>query len=110
MSWDKASDFEVNKAVAKVEGADWSGITEQNKGMYNGLKNYCNSWADMGPVIFGSGISIIKWPDENDGYEASVVSYYGHGSIYFDIFYWHQNPLRAAAIVYLEMNGVEYVA
>lgn len=64
------------------------------------LVDYCNSWSDAGPIIVGNGISL----------ECIVVN--RHLKTWRAIFkpayikssHTHKNPLRAAMIVFLEMQ------
>lgn len=119
------SDFEINKLVAIKEGKR-PGYYAQATDTYNielgsgsvaespelrphhviewVCRDYCNSWADMGVIIERDGISLIKWVNDEDGYEAVLVEYHGHEVVTGDLFSSHKNPLRAAAIVYLLMG------
>lgn len=111
------SDFEISKLVAEKEGVRWHinpshplnntdgwiFYTSGTNGDTTLLPDYCNSWADIGPIIEHEGVSLIKWPNKEE-YEASIAIYYGHGVIDAEIYYSHTNPLRAAAIVYLLME------
>lgn len=111
--WSNKSDFEINKAVAVANGYEISNyfggdscwIKSKTEGLEDCLTllpDYCNSWADMGPIIEREKISIIF--DNLTGVEActnfSVCRFsYGYQSKIWDD---SPNPLRAAAIVYLE--------
>lgn len=60
--------------------------------------HYCNNPLDIWPIIYNNGMS-IQAPDEYfDEWHASKLG--------VNISYCHKNPLRAAAIVFLMMNGV----
>jgi hypothetical protein len=66
-----------------------------------GMLNYCNSWADMGPIITASKID-LRWNQTNEDLcQAGTLS--GRN---YSPYSRHANPLRAAAIVYL-MIGEE---
>ena len=58
-------------------------------------QQYCNSWADMGPIIQRKGIIVdgngMAWTVVEDETYAHFTNCVG-------------NPLRAAAIVYLKMG------
>lgn len=111
--YSKLSDFEINSAVHnslmkepyKIEflGADviaWNNggsriITERQNYGKNTIKDYCNNPADAWPIIVENRIRInpilyTKWMAED--YLEDVSS-------------CHENPLRAAMIVFLMMQG-----
>jgi hypothetical protein len=104
---EEMSDFEINKLLAKK---DLVGILNLDRATKNAveiifangqisIKDYCNSWADMGPIAHKNNISIMSprvsnlfknhWEVEAKGVQPNQV---------------HINPLRAAAIVYLLME------
>lgn len=56
-----------------------------------------NKPADMWPIIVNSRITIAPYQDESQGWFATTDT-----SFFVD----NENPLRAAAIVFLMMNGV----
>lgn len=118
MNYSEMTDFEINKAVAIAEGhscyyGDGSftnglmgrKVTVKGNGVV-GCMDFCNSWADAGPIILSNKISLHapslleSWSaefvgsdeDVNDGYE---VDYFHHRD---------KNPLRAAMIVFLMMQ------
>lgn len=122
-TWDDWSDFDLSLAVAKINYPEtasiWVGrvavsFSDASAGGFDVRYFDINSWADMGPIIVDSGISLIKLID---GYQAISNSW-----DYIDItdrdgindccigneaaMYGHKNPLRAAAIAFLMMNGV----
>ena len=74
-----------------------------------------NNWSDMGPIVAESGVSLIKlggdyiavggqWDyidiSEHDDAEDCCIG----ANV---IRYAHKNPLRAAAVVFLELNGIK---
>lgn len=103
MDYRKMSDFEINKMVAIILGKDLmpddcqefglSGFTEVmlRSGDY---KDYCNNPADAWPIIVDNSIGIKK--QSNGIWVASR-----HGGMYPQ---YHENPLRAAMIVFLMMQ------
>lgn len=117
-SWDDWSDFEINKAVYEnlgltpddldilvesmsiqlVEAMPFMSKAYEGVCIYYG-KDYCNNPADMWPIIVANDIS-IQAPNEyfDEWYSSKLGA---------KISYCHKNPLRAAAIVFLEMNGVK---
>lgn len=109
MNYIEMSDFEINKAVAIAcgyaeencefgwqgkpdVGVEWSDET----GYPTKSFNYCNSWADAGPIIGGARIAIM--PSEMKS-ELQWISTSGRGQ-----YQYHPNPLRAAMIVFLKMR------
>jgi len=103
-TWDDWSDKEVSDGVAKIVGT----YSE-----FCSTHDYCNSWADMGPLMFDWDISIFRDVSTNPKVFTAVPKGWwsvGNGfvsSLGIDIGYTHPNPLRAAAIVFLMMNGVK---
>jgi hypothetical protein len=121
MNYENMSDFEINKAVAEKLGLHWhcKPLSHMNKSIswfYSDnyaqcdtarfvaidLPDYCNSWADMGPIITASKID-LRWNQTNEDLcQAGTLS----GRNYTP-YSRHTNPLRAAAIVYLMMGDAE---
>ena len=98
------SDFEINKAIACTQGMDYSGVTESMVHDYN-MRDYCNNPSDMMPLVFELGIELS--PLFCGEWVASLVNTYEYDEepIYDgDYQSVHNNPLRAAAIVYLLMR------
>lgn len=112
MNYAEMTDFEINKAVAIAEGhscyyGDGSftnglmgkKVTVKGNGVI-GCMDFCNSWADAGPIIESGFISIQfyqgNWmasvnPSQETGFRAAC-------------FIERKNPLRAAMIVFLMMQ------
>ena len=90
-TWDK-NDGDCG-VVAVLKYADGGGNP------FGGPYDYCNNWSDAGPIITASKINI-----QFDKYADGIVSATGfvHGQKYE-----HENPLRAAMIVFLMMKEVE---
>lgn len=103
MNYSEMSDFEINKAVAIAEGhscyyGDGSftnglmgrKVTVKGNGVV-GCMDFCNSWADAGPIIEKYGICLIPlkkgWLTGINGVDVK-----------------NDNPLRAAMIVFLMMQ------
>ena len=98
------SDFDINRLIAESLGQDWSGITADSYQAYPGLKDYCNSWADMGPLLKPNNISIVNEFKEKPcalvlDDLTDLMDWGGE----FQCF--HVNELRAAAIVYILIQG-----
>lgn len=91
--FESMSDFEINKLVAEAQGLN-GGDKDFFIGHTNMVPDYCNSWADMGPLLVEWQISltnfIMYW-------RASSILNTPIGRCVDD-----KNPLRAAAIIYLE--------
>jgi hypothetical protein len=109
---EKLSDFEVNKLVAKSLGIEWhcrpgskqnsTGgwlFSDNCKGGCDSLADYCNSPSDMWPLIYESLIETAPLAN-SDKWKAAGATYSKRGErSVFTVH--HENPLRAAAIVYL---------
>lgn len=104
MDYSKLSDFEINESVsmAMLDKA------ANPNAKYIAINDYCNSPADAWPIIVGKKLSLInaddKWlcvPEDEpiDGVTGDSVHmiYSGDGVE-------HENPLRAAMIVFLMMQ------
>lgn len=112
-TWDDWSDSEISKRIGIILNI----VRKGKVGNYYArcCPDYCNSWADIGPIIDDNGISLIK---VKDGYLAvsqnwDYIDLNGDSDIENYCIglsdtscYGHQNPLRASAIVFLMMNGV----
>ncbi len=116
MDYSKTSDFEINLNVAyklyaagvvnKVLIPDTpnkvSGVQLIHKGEWCWF-DPCNNPADAWPIIQRNGISIVKyghgmWLASSDAYWVDGVEWQIDGEN-------HPNPLRAAMIVFLQMQG-----
>jgi hypothetical protein len=115
--YSKMSDFEINEAVLKIKSelkplgfahdADKrsAGVTDIN-GRYHWF-DFCNSWADAGPIILKNRISVIfdgsdtENPGEKFEWCGAISDCHKHQVPYLS------NPLRAAMIVFLMMNEPE---
>lgn len=113
MNYLEMSDFEINKAVADSTGYD--GRTKRHRlseravfisdGVGGFIRDYCNSWADAGPIIQGNEISMIS-RRANGEWKAEI--FLGRKDI-FDNYatFFDKNPLRAAMIIFLMMKDEE---
>ena len=101
--YSKMSDFEINKAVSTALGMDVSGATEENNIMYGYVPDICNNPSDAWPVILESRISLRP----EDMYEEAPHSGYWRADNEAGNHCHHENPLRAAMIVYLMMKDGE---
>ena len=97
---EKLSDFEINKSIAAIQGMDYSGVTEEMVHDYN-MRDYCNNWSDMGPLIESAGVTIGSY--DGDGFAFNNFRG-GVDEEIWDNMVYNKNPLRAAAIVYLLMQ------
>ncbi|WP_171998434.1 phage protein NinX family protein [Cronobacter sp. JZ38] len=111
MDYSKLSDYEINKRVAiatghkKFNSLGWQGAQEDGcsavvvRGpMRIGVFDPCNNTADAWPIIVGSKIN-IRFGAEGMPCEAQFMQY-GCESVEC----YHNNPLRAAMIVFLMMQ------
>jgi len=108
MDYSQLSDFEINKRVGIALGKELMPDDCQDFGLSgfpevmlrNGdIKDYCNEPADAWPIIVGRKIN-IRFGAEGMACEAQFMQY-GHESVEC----YHANPLRAAMIVFLQMQG-----
>ncbi|EKD7758624.1 DUF2591 domain-containing protein [Shigella sonnei] len=107
MDYSKMSDFEINRAVAIAKGfppddcdiakrgsplvgVEWNDDT----GYAIKAFDYCNNPADAWPIIVENGIGIKK---QSNGMWCATRQ----GGLYPQ---YHENPLRAAMVVFLHMQ------
>jgi hypothetical protein len=110
------SDLDINIKVANATyrnlgGRDYTQYLSRHHSQEQGCEvisycgselDYCNSPSDMMPLVFEAGITVGTYDDEHfafSGFEGGVYEECWSNMIYND------NPLRAAAIVYLLMQG-----
>lgn len=102
MNFEQMSDFEINQQVGNVSGLATASepVFKQVIRNSNGKEfDPCNSWADAGPIIQEHGIGLM--PFKNLDAAAWDVS----SGILSAKKINHENPLRAAMIVFLMMQG-----
>lgn len=109
--YSKMTDFEINRKVLAItsgvkplgyaHNADKrsAGVVKSNQYCWY---DYCNSWAEAGPIIKKSKITISA-PMEYDQ-PADWLAYPANDS---DMLVSHPNPLRAAMVVFLMMQEVK---
>ncbi|HBT0444737.1 TPA: DUF2591 domain-containing protein [Klebsiella pneumoniae] len=120
--YSKMSDFEINKMICDVFWHDLRKSPEcENKSfpqntsivyMHNGYggfsRDYCNNPADAWPIIVGNKLSLInaddKWLCVTEGDAIDGIAGDPVHMIYSDGGVEHENPLRAAMIVFLKMQ------
>lgn len=110
MSYEDVSDFGINKMVADALGiktvryshaADKRSVGVKNSEVHFEWFDYCNNPSDAWPIIFENKISITGLnPARSRGWEADAVCKMGLGCPTVE----HENPLRAAMIVFLMMQ------
>lgn len=110
MNCENLTDIEINARVSRALYGDVSrGIRWHQMELASGAVDYCNRVEDAWPVITGNNISIVatdsEWialPDNAviDGItgDATSMIYVGDECVI------GKNPLRAAMIVFLEMQ------
>lgn len=112
--YNEMSDFEINRLVAIKSGHksyhedgsytnDGRNVTVKGNGII-GWFNPCNNPSDMWPLIVGNGICLTSPIKPRDKWVASWFIEGGNWSIN-DATFSDKKPLRAAAIVYLMLNG-----
>lgn len=101
MDYSKLRDLEINGYVLHRLNQGQS-TRQQQLSVASGEVDYCNNPADAWPIILKNKISILI--DETADYwsAASVQDYCDDGA--FKHGTAHENPLRAAMIVYLMMQ------
>ena len=130
MDYSKLSDFEINRSVGEVilkgrwackpgtaaNNTDswYYGSVDQFVTPYPELPDYCNNPADAWPIIVQNGISmIIHWDEDGESIDDSTwtattninKSWCDEREPGFES--TDKNPLRAAMIVFLMMQGDE---
>ncbi|MEK8410619.1 DUF2591 family protein [Escherichia coli] len=108
MDYSQLSDFEINKRVFKAivgakplgypHNADGRSVGNESNGNYRWY-DYCNNPADAWPIIEKYRISIINLDEDEWG--ARGVAYCKSKRAI------HENPLRAAMIVFLMMQRIQ---
>lgn len=99
MNYAEMTDFEINKLVGSSTGEATVSEPVFNQVIRNSNGkefNPCNSWADAGPIIEANGIGIM--PMLVGWRAATERGFRDYTSIA------HENPLRAAMIVFLMMQ------
>ena len=97
------TDAEINLAIAKIEypNDSWSMTHGDGVARVAGqdliVKDYCNNWEDIGPIIERESINLFH--DENE-WSASGIRENGK-----DTGAEAETPTKAAALCYLKMNG-----
>ena len=125
-NYDDMSDFQINKAVAEAlyPAYHWMAIPDYiDKGHTNSviayddqgnrhdegyIFDYCNNPSDMHPIILEHKISTGWAFTANDVciWEA-VITNQGRPGAFMRVHQHDENPLRAAAIVYLKMEDAK---
>ncbi|RRW77638.1 DUF2591 domain-containing protein [Pantoea dispersa] len=116
MNHTKMSDFEINKAVGEIilegkwackpgcagnQSDSWHyGSVDTFVTPYPALPDYCNSWADAGPIIENENISLTCHQSRDEW--AAIFNRHAMAA--------HSNPLRAAMECYLMKKGRENAA
>lgn len=112
MNYSEMTDFEINKAVGEIvfdgkwackpgaagnpTGSWYYGSRDSFVDPLPFLPDYCNSWADAGPIIQENRITIMASQMKS---ELQWVSTNGMGQ-----YQYHGNPLRAAMEVFLQIQ------
>ena len=115
MDYSTLSDFEINKRVADIEmngtwhvkpshpDNDTGGWLYGSNGIQTyDLPDYCDNPADAWPLIAANKISIITDETTNLWSSSVIQDFCDNGA--FKYSNCHENPLRAAMIVFLKMQ------
>lgn len=107
MNYSEMKDHEINAAVGEAMGwnakfihQDDSVTFRDDLGRLRGRKNYCNSWADAGPIIEKENISLTCHQNRDEW--AAIFNRHAMAA--------HSNPLRAAMECYLMKKERENAA
>ena len=105
MNHEEMSDFEINKEVAKLIGAETyddgkivsASIPRRGDNVISvvGAVDYCNNPSDAWPIILANKIDV----QHRDGFNMPCARHCEHMAA-------DKNPIRAAMIVFLMMKGV----
>ncbi|HIC1467048.1 TPA: phage protein NinX family protein [Klebsiella pneumoniae] len=102
--YSKLSDEEISKAVGDILKLEWANLDQNYNGLcywkdgglfvFNPIKDPQDAW----PIITGNKIDINWGDDVHPALKGAVITSRGKLSA------THDNPLRAAMIVFLEMQ------
>jgi hypothetical protein len=128
MDYSQLSDFEINKCVAEIiyrgfdinhprelaviQAPDNEADVVISTGSSREWRNYCHNPADAWPIIVGKKLSLInaddKWLCVPEDEQINGVT----GDAVHMIYSWycveHENPLRAAMIVFLMTQATNH--
>ena len=117
---EKLSDLHINRMIVESFGhkLDWDVKEHQDSGLcetnykddavyitergYLEFLNYCNNPSDMMPLAFEAGIDLVS-PVSNASDDWQAGKFFLTWKSAINVY--HKNPLRAAAIVWLLMQG-----
>ena len=115
--WQNKTDFEINQAVASLIGVKVSANQyhdyedrDENTVLVNvfiegdSAVNYCNNPSDAWPIIINNNIVVTPCMGNNAG---DATGYLKNDNSTLIEFNDNKHALRAAMIVFLEMNGVK---
>ena len=113
---EKLSDFELSAMILlnRIGYGNWTGpfLTNSKTNSEAGMRDKntldrewfdINNWSDMGQLIEQNKINLNYFEDDDGGYYSATSGEYGCESHENECD--NKNPLRAAAIVYLLMQG-----
>ena len=114
--YSELTDFEINKMVATalcIKPRKTLDVISYKETVH--YPDYCNNWSDAGPIIVENGIGFSKLHPKRSGENINEwvvminnpLSSRDFDKKYYSIFYNHENPLRAAMIVFLMMKEGE---
>ena len=105
--YEEQTDFEISKRVAELHG-DYAILSDDNETLVISKNpfdytpcpfNPCNSWADIGPIIFEHKIELLYY--EDDLIKGWWARYAFNGPFDSDVM---DNPCRSAAITFIKMR------
>lgn len=113
MNYEEMSDLQINLLVADaigVDAAENSGVVYgavkhggDNVVSVIGVVDYCNNPSDAWPIISESKINLVSPIETRNSWTASHTKGGGNWNLN-DASVVHENPLRAAMIVFLMMQ------
>lgn len=110
MNFDEMSDCNINKKLSGLLGVNVLAVAQDGLIVddRSASVDYCNSWADMGPLIAKYKISLIEF---GGSWEAEIETSAPIGKFDTDeicsITVVNKNPLRAAAICLIKKLEAE---
>lgn len=123
MNFEEMSDFEINQLVAMIvtggdvierhdmaEAPTDDGVQVIYKaGIHGEFVDYCNNQSDMMPIVFENEISLTPTGLNGVWVAMHKPKIDKDNKIHANILEYSENPLRAAAICFLEMMEVKNV-
>ena len=110
IDYSQLSDREINIQVARIIHPEREVIESKSRPpsacvighLPSKWLDYCNNWSDAGPIIVENKISFYQ--EDNEWCACSNLTIHHSGQADWECMCYDTNPLRAAMIVFLEMQ------